>query len=150
MRIQQKVSIDKPFLPEKQLLAPKSSAKKSATFKEELQEFQKKQLSFKLKNLLAKIDEEADRLIKERTVTILSQYKRLIKDFLEEVLKNLYLLKEERNFDSKGKQKVFILIKTANKSLEDLVKLVLNKQTTNLKLLEKLGEIKGILIDLYS
>lgn len=151
MRIQQKLPIEK-LLPSKKqsFRIRKLSPRQPFTFKEELERSQRKQTSLRLKNLLNKIDEEGQRLLKHRTLNILSQYKKFIKDFLEEVLKNLYLLKEEKDFDSKGKQKVLVLIKTVNKTLEDLVKMVLNKETSKLKLLEKLGEIKGLLIDIYS
>lgn len=144
-----KLTIERPVSQEKPSHAIKqSSAHKQATFQEELQQSQKKQLSQKLKALLIEIDEQGKKLIKLPTSDILSQYRELIKQFLKEVVQHLYLAEEDKQF-TKGKHKVLVIIKSVNKALEDLVKMVMNKETGNLKLLEKVGEIKGMLIDLY-
>jgi len=146
-----KLAVEKPLGKEKQRIPIKGAVGKEASpFREELHTAQKRELSEKLKFLLADIDENGQRLIKLRTVDVLTRYKDLIKTFMKEVVQNLYVLKEEKHFDPKGKHKVLILVKSINKSLEDLVKMVLDKQINNLKLLDKIGEIKGMLIDLYS
>jgi uncharacterized protein len=144
-----KLTVERPIAQEKQSHTVKqSSARQQTTFQEELQQSQKKQLSQKLKTLLIEIDEHGKRLIKLPTSDILSQYRELIKQFLKEVIQHLYLAEEDKQF-SKGKHKVLVIVKSVNKALEDLVKMVMNKETGNLKLLEKVGEIKGMLIDLY-
>jgi len=146
-----KLAVEKPLGKEKQRIPIKGAVGKEASpFREELHTAQKRELSEKLKFLLADIDENGQRLIKLRTVDVLTRYKDLIKTFMKEVVQNLYVLKEEKHFDPKGKHKVLILVKSINKSLEDLVKMVLDKQINNLKLLDKIGEIKGMIIDLYS
>lgn len=143
--------LEKPISLEKRSIVIKGSLKKDANlFEQELQASQKQQLTEKLKAAVVEIDELGQKLIKIRTVDILTQYKELIKNFLKDVIQNLYLLKEELHFEPKGKHKALVLVKTINKNLEDLVKMVLDRETTNLKLLEKVGEIKGMLIDLYS
>lgn len=144
------LSLEKPFLQRHSRITKGISSKTSSSFQKELRLSQKKQLIQKLKSLFAQIDESGERLVKLRTLETLSQYKELIKNFLKEVVENLYILKEEIHFDPKGRHKVLVLIKTINKTLEDLVKMFLNKETSNFKLLEKIGEIRGMLIDLYS
>lgn len=146
-----KLAVEKPLSTEKQRSVIKGiSGKDTSPFKDELYSAQRKHLNEKLKFLLADIDETGQKLLKIRTVDILATYKDLIKIFLKEVLQNMYLLKEEKHFDPKGKHKVLVMVQNVNKSLEDLVKMVLDKHTDNLTLLEKIGEIKGMLIDLYS
>jgi uncharacterized protein len=150
-RPESKLPLEKPVSIGKRTLSIKGSLKKeSSLFEQELQASQKQQLTEKLKATVLQIDELGQRLIKIRTVDILNQYKELIKNFLKDVVQNLYLLKEEMHFDPKGKHKALVLVKTINKNLEDVVKMVLDKEISNLKLLEKVGEIKGMLIDLYS
>jgi uncharacterized protein YaaR (DUF327 family) len=135
---------------ERQSAVKAAVSKESSSFQEELHTSQKKQFAEKLKILLIEIDEEGDKLFRLRTMDILNKYRDLIKNFLKEVLHNLYLLKEESHFDPRGKYKVLVMVKSINKTLEDLVKMVLDKEVNNIKLLEKIGEIKGMLIDLYS
>jgi uncharacterized protein len=146
-----RILLEKPISLEKRSIVIKGSLKKEANlFEQELQASQKQQLTEKLKAAVVEIDELGQKLIRIRTVDILTQYKELIKNFLKDVVQNMYLLKEELHFEPKGKHKAMVLVKTINKNLEDLVKMVLDKETSNLKLLEKVGEIKGMLIDLYS
>jgi uncharacterized protein YaaR (DUF327 family) len=146
-----KPPLDKNYPLEKQPHIIKGIAhKQPSEFQKELDLSQKKHLQEKLKILLVEIDESGKKLARLRTVDILTQYKELIKTFLKEVTQNLYQLKEESHFDAKGKHKVLVLVKSINKSLEELVKMVLDKEVDNLRLLEKVGEIKGMLIDLYS
>jgi len=146
-----RILLEKPLSLEKKSLAIKGSLKKESNlFEQELQASQKQQFTEKLKAAVVEIDELGQRLIRIRTVDILTQYRELIKNFLKDVVQNLYLLKEELHFAPKGKHRALVLVKTVNKNLEDLVRMVLDKETSNLKLLEKVGEIKGMLIDLYS
>ena len=149
--LSEKLAVEKPLSTEKQRSVIKGiSGKDAAPFKDELYTAQRRQLTEKLKFILADIDETGQKLLKIRTVDILTKYKDLIKIFLKEIVQNMYLLKEEKHFDPKGKHKVLVMVKNVNKSLEDLVKMVLDKQVDNLTLLDKIGEIKGMLIDLYS
>ncbi len=150
-RPENRVTLEKPAALERKSIAIKGALRKETSlFQQELQASQKQQLTEKLKAVVIEIDELGQKLVKTRTVDILTQYKELIKNFLKEVVQNLYLLKEEMHFDTKGKHKAMILVKSVNKNLEELVKMVLDKEISNLKLLEKVGEIKGMLIDLYS
>ncbi len=150
-RYPDKIPLQKPLFLKKPSSALRTSAiKEPNTFQKELSTAQKKDVSQRLKKILSDIDEEGKKLTTLRTLNILNQYKELIRVFLKESLQNLYLLKEKTHFDSKGKHKVLIMVENVNKALEDIVKMVINKEAANLKLLEKIDEIKGLLIDLYS
>ncbi|MCM8824019.1 MAG: YaaR family protein [Candidatus Omnitrophica bacterium] len=122
----------------------------NSDFKKDLQTSLKEELRKKLSHLLKDIETQGENLINRRTLEDLEKYKSLVKNFLNTVVKNIYLLKEKVEFGPKGKQNVLVLVENIDKSLEELIKLVLNKETNKLKILEKLGEIKGLLIDLYS
>lgn len=120
------------------------------SFKDNLHESIKKELRRRLGNLLKDIEQEGRTLLKRRTLENVLKYKDLVKNFLDLVVKNIYHLSEKVNLTPRGKQSILVAIESIDKSLEELLKLVLNKEVDNLKILEKVGEIQGLLIDLYS
>ncbi len=120
------------------------------SFKDNLHESIKKELRRRLGNLLKDIEQEGRTLLKKRTLENVLKYKDLVKSFLDLVVKNIYHLSEKVNLTPRGKQSILVAIENIDKSLEQLLKLVLNKEVDNLKILEKVGEIQGLLIDLYS
>lgn len=128
----------------------KASTVQPAQFKTSLEDSIKKQLREKLNALLKEIDSEGENILKKRTLDVLLKYKKLVKNFLDTVVKNTYLLKENVNFNPRGKQNILILVENIDQSLEELATMVLNKEVDNLNLLEKIGEIRGMLIDIYS
>lgn len=120
------------------------------SFKNHLEDSIKKELREKLHGILKDIDFEGKNVVRQKTLKSLLKYKKMVKTFLDIVIKNIYHLKEKVNLGSRGKPNILILIEKVDKSLEELVKMVLNNEFDNLKLLEKIGEIRGILIDTYS
>jgi len=120
------------------------------SFKDNLHESIKKELRRRLGNLLKDIEQEGKTLLKRRTLENVLKYKDLVKSFLDLIVKNIYHLSEKVNLTPRGKQSILVAIENIDKSLEELLTLVLNKEVHNLKILEKVGEIQGLLIDLYS
>ncbi|MBD3246138.1 MAG: DUF327 family protein [Candidatus Omnitrophica bacterium] len=124
--------------------------KANSSFRHDLKDSLKEEIKQRLKNLLVDIDAQGQMLLRKRTLESVLQYKTLVRKFLELVIKNVYLLKEKIDFSPKGKHNVFILVENVDNQLEELLKLALDKEINNLALLDKIGEIRGILIDLYS
>lgn len=133
-------------------ISSRTVAKSSQTesFKSNLEESIKKELRKQLSRMLVDIEEEGKIMVKRRTLNEVLKYKNLVKKFLDLVVKNIYHLSETVNLNPRGKQNILVAIESIDKSLEDLLKLVLNQEVDNLRILEKVGEIQGLLIDLYS
>jgi uncharacterized protein YaaR (DUF327 family) len=136
----------------KRKISSRTVIKSSPTesLKDSLQESIKKELRKQLSRMLVDIEEEGKVMVKRRTLDSVLKYKSLVKSFLDLLVKNIYHLSEKVNLNPRGKQNILVAIESIDKSLEDLLKLVLNKEIDNLRILEKVGEIQGLLIDLYS
>lgn len=124
--------------------------KETKEFQKDLKSSLREEIKQRLRVLLTDIESQGKDLIKRRDLESVLKYKNLVKEFLAIIIKNVYLLKEKSNLTAKGKHNVFVLIENADKALEELAKIALDKEVDNLKILEKVGEIKGILIDIYS
>jgi uncharacterized protein YaaR (DUF327 family) len=100
--------------------------------------------------LLDSLDEFGERLVKTFSIYDLLAYKKLLGGFLDESLQHIYGLKQETGWSRTGRPKLYQRIELLNQEVEDLTKIVLEKQKDPVKLLKKLDSIRGLLIDLYS
>jgi uncharacterized protein YaaR (DUF327 family) len=51
--------------------------------------------------------------------------------------------------DRRGRHKVFAVIKKVNEELDDLTREVLTDEKDRIKILKKLDDIKGLILDLF-
>jgi len=103
----------------------------------------------KLQKMLNEVEQYAEKLKKNLTFLQLNDYKSSVKKFLQEIVKHTYTLGEGKYWDKKGKQKVLNLIRKVDNSLEELTRLFVKVESNRLRILSKLEEIKGMLVDLY-
>lgn len=104
----------------------------------------------KLNQLLQDIDDQGAKLSDSKTVENLRRYKKLVKEFLENAVQNGLAFSEERGFNNRGSIKIYKLVKEVDKKLIDLTNEILNKEQNGLRTLSLIGEIKGMLINIYS
>jgi uncharacterized protein YaaR (DUF327 family) len=103
-----------------------------------------------LDELLADLDRTAGELRDKRSLAALRKYRELVQSFLDTVLPETYAVRPQTGFDRQGRRRVYVLVQRVNRALEELTELVLARQADPLSLLEKLGEIRGLLVDLYT
>ncbi len=108
-----------------------------------------KEINLELDKLVEEIDTVGRRFGKKPDIENLTEYKSLIKAFLDTVLDKILKVKEKMGHRSWVKQKVYITVEKINEKLEQLTSHVLNKEKENINLLATLDEIRGLLVDLY-
>lgn len=104
----------------------------------------------RLTKKVAEIETQGKKLADNQSVENLRKYKKMVKDFMEDAIKNGLELTEHRGFNQRGSTKVYKLVKEVDKKLIDLTNEVLNKEKKGLNILGLVGEIKGMLINLYT
>ncbi|MFB5282835.1 YaaR family protein [Peribacillus sp. Hz7] len=104
----------------------------------------------RLTKKVAEIEEQGKKLADNHTVENLRKYKKMVKDFMEDAVKNGLELTEHRGFNQRGSTKVYKLVKEVDKKLIDLTNEVLDKEKNSLGILDLVGEIKGMLINIYT
>jgi uncharacterized protein YaaR (DUF327 family) len=107
---------------------------------------QKKELD----RLLLSIDQLGKELSKQCSWRALMNYKERIRRFLEEVVKGGYGLKERQGFDRRGRTKLYKIISELDDLMVQLAEEVLKEETSELEILKKIGDIRGLLVNLYS
>lgn len=99
-------------------------------------------------SLSSKIEEQGETLGKKADMTELEKYRDLIREFLNQVVSNGYSFSKENTFESRGRHRVFAIVKKIDEKLEALAEEVLSDQADNLKILDKIDDIRGLILDI--
>lgn len=101
-----------------------------------------------LQQKLQDIHKQGDRLARNMTVRELMIYRQMVKSFLEDTLRRGVGLKEVRGFDRRGRVKRYKLLDEIDAHLVSMGEDLLLTEEGRIELLNKIGEIRGILINL--
>ena len=103
-----------------------------------------------LDEVLSRIDEISQQLTEAPTYENVLSYTRAVKDFMEEVIQKLYRRTERFGIKTRKGQKIYTLVQTVDEKLSALTEKVLESQADSLGLASQVGEIRGMLVDLYT
>lgn len=94
------------------------------------------------------IQQQGDRLSKSMTVRELAIYRNMIKRFLEETARRGVILKETKGWDRRGRGKRYKLLDEIDAALLNMADDLLDSEQGRIDLLGRVGEIRGLLINL--
>ncbi|WKB35924.1 YaaR family protein [Terrilactibacillus sp. S3-3] len=126
---------------------PSLPAKPSAAFQTEITGQKETLQMHALKELLGKVDEQAKRVAASRTIKDVQVYKKYIRTFMQEAIRFGLGTKRSSSWQQGGAEQT--LVKKVDEKLVSLTDDILNKNADELQLLDKLGEIRGLIINLY-
>jgi hypothetical protein len=122
----------------------------SASFQRIMNSYSKELTQDHLHQLLQDIDQQGTQLSEKPTFNELRKYKNLVKQFMGELTKKGMGLYQTESWDPYGGNKTLKTVQVLDRKLMELTDHVLNQQNAGLSLLERIGEIKGLLINLYT
>ncbi|MEH7125688.1 YaaR family protein [Bacillus sp. JJ1503] len=125
-------------------------AKDSISFQSVMNKNQNEQTLEILQSKIKDIEQQGEKLTELRTVESLRQYKKMVKDFMKYAVDHGLELQENFGFNQRGSTRTHRLVKEVDKKLIDLTNTVLEKESSSLDVLNKVGEIKGLLINIYT
>lgn len=122
----------------------------SPSFRSALQQSGQQLQDDALRQLLGKIEEVGSRLSQNMTLENLTAYKKLVKQFMHEAVQFGLELELQQGFNRRGRTKQYQLVKEVDHKLIELTDEVMQKEKDQLQVLELVGEIKGMLINIYT
>lgn len=128
----------------------KETATASVSFAEVMKKGRSDQFVERMKQLLHDIDDQGKVLVETQSVEELRKYKQLVKDFMQEAVDHGLKLEERRGFNRRGRTKVYKIVKQVDQKLIELTNAVLKEQEKGLHVLGLVGEIKGLLVNIYA
>lgn len=102
-----------------------------------------------LTKLLGDISTAGDRVARSRNLRELARFKMLVKRFLQETVEYGMDLKQSHTWNRFGEGRRLKIVETIDNHLVELAQDLLNEEKETIDLLDKIGEIKGLLINLY-
>lgn len=108
------------------------------------------ELSSRLNALMEQITMEGDKLSKKRDVKDMRHYRGLVKEFLNEVVTHSHEFERENFLDKRGRHRVYGIIRLVDEQLDQLAQALMKDEKDNLEILSKIGEIRGLLLDIFT
>ena len=102
-----------------------------------------------IRNLADAIFEQGEKLGKKIDIRELKKYKQLISAFLEEAVGASCKFSKDSFLDRRGRYRVYATIKKINAEMAELTKEVLSSEKDNILILQKLDDIRGLIMDIF-
>ncbi|MDD6445068.1 MAG: YaaR family protein [Lachnospiraceae bacterium] len=107
-------------------------------------------LQAKVDELLNDITAQGNRLAEHMDIRDMKRYRSLIKDFLNEVVYRSHRFSRENFLDRKGRHRVYGIIRLIDQNLDELASELVEDEKDHISILERIGEIKGLLLDILT
>lgn len=108
------------------------------------------ELQTRLQGLMEEIVMQGEKLSKRRDIKDMRRYRSLVKDFLNEVVTRSHAFSRENFLDRKGRHRVYGIIRLIDENLDQLAQELMKDEKDQLAILNKLGEIEGLLLDIFT
>ncbi len=106
------------------------------------------ELRDKLEGMIKDISELGDKIAKHMDVKDMRAYREKIKTFMNEAVSNSHSFSRENFLDSRGRHRVYGIIRLVDEKLDGLTKELLSSEKTHMSILDRVDEIRGLLLDL--
>lgn len=106
-------------------------------------------LQEELTSLLGEISSQSQEVEKKFHLSEVLKYKKLVKEFLSLTVNNSHKFSKENFLDRRGRHRVLSIVKQVDDELEHLTQDFLKKERDKLKILNRLDNIKGMLLDIF-
>jgi uncharacterized protein YaaR (DUF327 family) len=103
----------------------------------------------KINDLIVDIDQKGKKLLTAKKGQEFDEYKSAIKAFLQTVLDRSIKMEGHPSQRKDGKFVVHFMLKKVDEALDDIARILLVGQQDSIKLLARLDEIRGLLLDFY-
>lgn len=138
----------RPLKPELSVAEGPSKPIQQKSFSDLFQQQGEQATKDELTRQIKEIHLQGERLSKSMTIRELSIYRTLVKRFLEETARRGVTLKDTKGWDRRGRGKRYKLLEEIDSALLSLADELLDSEQGRIDLLAKVGEIRGILINL--
>ncbi len=132
--------------------ARKVSSKNSAageSFTTFLKEKQHENTKRELDEMMSEISEKGKSLTDSKNLELLVSYKKMVKSFLEKATKHAFEIIESKGIGRVGRTKILKIVSAVDENLIALTDEFISSERNKIKLLDKIGELEGLLTDIY-
>ncbi|WP_066185755.1 MULTISPECIES: YaaR family protein [Gracilibacillus] len=103
-----------------------------------------------LQQLMSALTAQGQRVARFRSFKDLAAYKRLVKKFVKEAVDYGMALKKSHSFTPDGGNRPLTIVEEIDDKLLELTESVMDQEKHSVQILDLIGEIKGLLVNLYT
>lgn len=107
-------------------------------------------LQAKVDALLNDITAQGNHIAQHMDIRDMKKYRGLVKDFLNEVVYRSHKFSRENFLDRRGRHRVYGIIRLIDKNLDELASELVEDEKDHIAILDRIGEIKGLLLDILT
>ncbi|MGL6173034.1 MAG: YaaR family protein [Cellulosilyticaceae bacterium] len=107
-------------------------------------------LQQKLTEMVEKITEQGNKIAEHMDIRDVRLYRSMISDFLGEAVANSHKYSRENFLDRRGRHRVYGIVRAVNQKVDALVNELMRAEKNHMDILEKVGEIQGLLLDILT
>lgn len=111
---------------------------------------EEQELQTRLTSLMEEITMQGNKLVRHRDVKDMKKYRGLIKDFMNEVINRSHSFTRENFLDKRGRHRVYGIVRLVDEKLDALAQELVKDEKDNLNILNMIGEIRGLLLDIFT
>lgn len=93
---------------------------------------------------------QGKKLGKHVDVRDMKRYRKLIQEFMNEIVNRSHKFSRENFLDRRGRHRVYGMIKRVNAALDELAQELMKDEKDHLVILDKIDEIRGLLLDILT
>ena len=128
----------------------RTSANNAEVFQKTFQSQMHQVKAQELDQLMKAITAQGNKLARFRSFRDLAKFKRMIKGFLQKAVKEGLDLEQSHSFGMDGQTRQLTIVTSVDEKLLELTEEVMNQEKKTVDILGLIGEIKGLLINIYS
>jgi uncharacterized protein YaaR (DUF327 family) len=107
-------------------------------------------LAERLNLMMQDIVQQGEKISKRNDIKDMQRYRILIKDFMNEVVTRSHVFSRENFLDRKGRHRVYGIIRQVDKELDELAQELVKDEKNSIDILAKIGQIQGLLLDIFT
>ena len=108
------------------------------------------ELQEKLTNLMNDIATQGKLLSEHMDIRDMKRYRGLVKDFLNEVVNRSHKFSRENFLDRRGRHRVYGMIKLVDEKMDELASALVRDEKDHIDILNRVDEIRGLLLDIIT
>ena len=107
-------------------------------------------LQKQLEMMLKDITKQGELIARHMDIRDMKKYRGQIKDFLNEIVNRSHKFSRENFLDRRGRHRVYGIIRLVDNNLDELAQELMKDEKDHLLILDKIDEIRGLLLDILT
>lgn len=106
------------------------------------------ELTEKIKQMIEEITAQGQKIAEHMDIRDMKAYRGMISNFVNEVVANSHKFSRENFLDKRGRHRVYGIVRVVNQKLDELAQELIKTEKNQMDILDRVGEIQGLVLDI--